>query len=59
LAAVEAKCKKDVAAIEVRAAKAEKSMAEVKQQQATREQAIVERVDSLSTMFGSTYICPV
>jgi hypothetical protein len=57
LAAVEAKCKKDVAAIEARTAKAKKYLAEFKWQQAAREQAIVERVDSLSMVFVSKYIC--
>jgi uncharacterized protein YlxW (UPF0749 family) len=56
LAAVKAKCKKDVAAAEVRTAKAEKDLAKFKRQQATREQVIVERVDLLSMMFGSKYI---
>jgi uncharacterized protein YlxW (UPF0749 family) len=56
LAAVKAKYKKDVAAAEARAAKAEKDLAEFKRQQATREQVIVERVDLLSMMFGSKYI---
>jgi hypothetical protein len=55
LATVEAKCKQDVAAAEARAAKAEKNLAEAGQKQAKREQAVVERIDSLSTLFGSTY----
>jgi hypothetical protein len=59
LASVEAKCKKDVAAVEAKTAKAEKSLAEAKRQQATCEQAIVECIDALSMRFGSKDIFPV
>jgi hypothetical protein len=47
LATVKAKCKKDVATAEAKAAKAEKSLAETKQSQAKHEQAVVGRVDAL------------
>jgi hypothetical protein len=58
LVTLQAKCKKHVFAVEARATKAEKKLAEMKQQQATREQSIVERVDSMSTMFGSMFFYP-
>jgi hypothetical protein len=51
--------KKDIAAVEAKTAKAEKSLAEAKRQQATREQAIVDCVDALSMMFGSKDIFPI
>jgi hypothetical protein len=59
MSSVEAKCKKYVAAAEAKTTKAEKSLAEAKRQQDTCEQAIVERVDALSMMFGSKNIFPV
>jgi hypothetical protein len=59
LATIEAKCKKDVATAEAKAAKAKKNLAKARQKQAKRKLAVVERVDSLSMMFGSTYDFPV
>jgi hypothetical protein len=59
LAFVEAKCKKDVTIVETKATKAEKSLARAKRKNATREQVVVEHVDSLSMMFGSTHNFPV
>jgi hypothetical protein len=58
LVILQAKCKKDIVDVEARATKAEKNLAEMKQQQAAREQSIVEHVDALSTMFGSMLVCP-
>jgi ethanolamine utilization cobalamin adenosyltransferase len=55
LAVVEDKCKKDVPATEAKAAKEERSLAEAKQRQAKHEQAVVERINSLSKLFGSKY----
>jgi septal ring factor EnvC (AmiA/AmiB activator) len=59
LVTVEANSKKDVAAAEAKATKAEKSLAEVRQKQTKREQVVVELVDSLSMKFGRTYNFPI
>jgi hypothetical protein len=58
LVTLEAKCKKDIAAAEARATKAENNLAEMKQRQAAREKSLVEHVDAMSTMFGSMLFCP-
>jgi Skp family chaperone for outer membrane proteins len=52
LAAAEAKRIEGVAAVEARASKAEKALAEANQRQSKREQAVLERIDALSTSFG-------
>jgi hypothetical protein len=44
-----------LAAAEARSAKAEKALAEANQRQTKREHATVERIDALSTSFGSEY----
>jgi hypothetical protein len=50
---LKAKRTKEVVIAEARAIKAEKVLAEANQGQSKREQAIVKRIDALSTSFGS------
>jgi hypothetical protein len=59
LVAAEVKCKKDVAAAEARAAKAEKALAETDQNQSQHEQSVVERIYALSTSFISKCDLPI
>jgi hypothetical protein len=53
LAAAEAKRIEEVAAVEARAAKAEKALVETNQRQSKHKQVVVECIDTLSTSFGS------
>jgi hypothetical protein len=53
LAAIEAKCKKDVTATEARATKAEKALGEADQKQSQHDQSVVQCIDVFSTLFGS------
>jgi hypothetical protein len=55
LATIEAKCKKDVAAVEAKAAKAEKKLAEANQKQAKREQAVSRHVETKKVKKWKTY----